>query len=197
MRIAPQLVEGCRRGDSEAFERLVRETYQPLYTLVFRLVGNHDDASDVLQETYIRVWRSVRRFRGQADFGTWMHRIATNAALTHLKRRSRAPRPVSEELLLSRDIAIDQTEGMVDADALQQALMRLTPQQRTAVVLKDVYGWSMDEIGQAVGMSEGAVKLRVFRARRRLAEMLGEERPAKTEISRMGRVVPIRRKKAK
>lgn len=202
MQIPRELVEACRRGDPGAFERLVRRTHRPLYTLIYRLMGNHDDAADVTQETYVRVWRNLRGFRGEADLATWLHRVATNMALTHLKRRARSPRAVAPEELQALERGLDDTEARLDAQAVEQALARLPASHRAAVVMKDVYGWTCEEIAKAMGMTEGAVKVRLFRARRRLADELtgagGFEGPGRRSGGQPTRrvVVPMRKRKA-
>jgi RNA polymerase sigma-70 factor (ECF subfamily) len=162
LHIDATLVEAAKRGDTEAFESLIERTHKAVYGLVFRLVGNHDDAADVMQETYLRIWRSLRSYRGDAAFETWAYRIAANTAMTHLKKRGREAEPVDPA-----------------------TLARLPAAMRTVLVMKDVYGFSLAEIAKQVGATEGAVKVRVFRARRRLAEELyGNEV-----------IVPMRRKK--
>ncbi len=99
MHIDATLVEAARRGDSDAFEELVRETHRSVYGLVFRLVGNHDDAADVMQEVYVRIWRGLRTFRGDAGFTTWAYRIAANTAVSFLKKRGREAAPVDPAVL--------------------------------------------------------------------------------------------------
>src|SRR5690606_11092242 len=84
-----QLVEAAREGDHEAFEELVRQTHADTYALARRLVSDPDDARDVVQEAYLRAFRSIRKFRGDAQFSTWMHRITANCASTYLSRRRR------------------------------------------------------------------------------------------------------------
>jgi RNA polymerase sigma-70 factor (ECF subfamily) len=168
LQVQPETVEAARRGDRDAFERLVRETHRSVYSLAYRIVGSHDDAADVTQETYIRVWRSLRGFRGDAAFGTWLFRIATNAALSHVRR---APRTEPLDAHAERSVA-DPVEERIDADAVEAALARLPDGQRAAVVLKDVYGLTCEEIGKQLGVTEGAVKVRLFRARQRLADEL-------------------------
>lgn len=185
MHIDATLVEAAKRGDSEAFESLIAETHKAVYGLVYRLVGNHDDAADVMQDTYLRIWRSLRSYRGDAAFVTWAYRIAANAAMTHLKRRSREAEPVDPADLAPLERAPAQAEEPPESEAIDQALARLPAQMRTVLVLKDVYGFSLAEIAKQVGATEGAVKVRVFRARRRLAE----------ELYRNDVVVPMRRKK--
>ena len=82
-------VEAARRGDHEAFEQLVRLTYHDTYTLAFRLTGNEEDARDVVQETYLRTYRSIGRFRGDAQFSTWLYRITANCAASVSARSAR------------------------------------------------------------------------------------------------------------
>ena len=185
MHIDATLVEAAKRGDSQAFESLIAETHKAVYGLVYRLVGNHDDAADVMQETYLRIWKSLRSYRGDAAFGTWAYRIAANTAMTHLKRRGREAEPVDPSDLapLERPVAV--ADEVPDAGALDEALARLPAAMRTVLVMKDVYGFSLAEIAKQVGATEGAVKVRLFRARRRIAELMyGNEV-----------VVPMKRKK--
>ena len=185
MHIDATLAEAAKRGDPEAFEALIEQTHKAVYGLVYRLVGNHDDAADVMQDTYLRIWRSLRSYRGDAAFATWAYRIAANAAMTHLKRRSREAEAVDPADLAHLERAPTQAEAPAESEALDRALARLPMPMRTVLVMKDVYGFSLAEIAKQVGATEGAVKVRVFRARRRLAEELyGNEV-----------VVPMRRKK--
>jgi RNA polymerase sigma-70 factor (ECF subfamily) len=186
VQIAPELVEACRRGDAGAFDELVRQTHRSVYGIAFRITGNPEDAADVTQEVFVRVWRSLRGFRGEANLATWLHRVATNTALTHLRRRGRAPEPIEEDAMTSRIAIASEEDARIDADEVEKALQRLPEAYRVAVVLKDVYGMSCDEIAQKLGLTEGAVKVRLFRARRKLAE----------DLVGGGVVVPMRRKKA-
>lgn len=184
MRVAPELVEAARRGDRDAFEAIVRETYRPIYTLVWRIVGNAEDAADVTQEVYLRTWRSLRGFRGDANLATWLFRVATNAALSQIGRRGRAAEVLEPEPA-GVGPAVDETDARLDAQEIERALLGLPAAQRAAVVLKDIYGWSCEEIAMQMGTTEGAVKVRLFRARERLAG----------ELARAGVVVSINRKR--
>ena len=171
MQVPHELIEACRRGEPGAFDELVRSTHRMVYAVAYRVVGNAEDASDVTQEVYLRVWRHMGRFRGDADFGTWLHRITVNRALTHIQRASKRALPAAPEELPEMPVE-DRTEQQADADLLERALARLPEQQRTVVVLKDVYGWTGEEIAKAMGSTEGAIKVRLFRARQRLADEL-------------------------
>jgi RNA polymerase sigma-70 factor (ECF subfamily) len=171
--VSQDLLDACRRGDREAFEEIVRITYRPAYTLAYRLVGDRQDAEDVCQEAYLRVFRGLGTFRGDARFETWLYRIVTNAALSFLRRRGRfgdlrsEPEEAAEP---SPDLPL--ADRTVDRDALESALQELPVGMRAVVVLKDVYGLSHQEIAEELGASEGAVKVRLHRARKRLKDRL-------------------------
>jgi RNA polymerase sigma-70 factor, ECF subfamily len=184
LQIDGQTVRAASRGDPAAFEALVRDTHRAVYGLVFRLVGNHDDAADVMQDVYLRVWRSLKTFRGDAAFSTWLYRVAANAALSHLKRRGREAEPVDPQELAATERAVAGPEEDAPVEAIEQAVARLPVPMRTAVVMKDMYGFSIAEIAKQVGATEGAVKVRLFRARRRLAD----------ELHAGGDVVPLKRR---
>ena len=171
MQIPQELTESVLRGDPGAFEELVRSTHRAVYSLVYRVVGNHEDAADVTQEVYVRVWRNLKSFRGDANMATWLYRVAANASLTFVKRRARGGIPVQPDELPELP-SPDGADQRADADALQNALATLTPAARAVVVLKDVYGWTCEEIAKEMDTTEGAVKVRLFRARHRLADEL-------------------------
>src|SRR2546422_4999200 len=87
--VTHELLAACRRGDPKAFEEVVRRTYRHVYTQALRLVADRQDAEDVAQEAYLRVFRGLAGFRGDAQFETWLYRIVANAAISHLRRRGR------------------------------------------------------------------------------------------------------------
>src|SRR5436190_19247529 len=93
-----ELVEAARGGSRPAFDELVRRTYVDTYTLAVRLTGNEEDAADVVQEAYLRAWKGVPRFRGDAAFTTWMYRITANASYTLVERRRRRPTTVLDDV---------------------------------------------------------------------------------------------------
>jgi RNA polymerase sigma-70 factor (ECF subfamily) len=171
--VSQDLLDACRRGDREAFEEIVRITYRPVYTLAYRLVGDRQDAEDVCQEAYLRVFRGLGAFRGDARFETWLYRIVTNAALSFLRRKGRFGDLRSEPVEVaepSPDLPL--ADRTVDRDALESALQELPIGMRAVVVLKDVYGLSHQEIADELGASVGAVKVRLHRARKRLKDRL-------------------------
>jgi RNA polymerase sigma-70 factor, ECF subfamily len=168
-----ELLDRCRRGEPEAFAELVDRTHRQVYTLAYRLVGDRHEAEDVTQEAYLRVHRSLRTFRGDSSFSTWLYRIVANTSMTHLRRRGRFGDPAEEpDLVLALAEPAPAEGGEVDRDELRRALGALPHGQRVAVVMKDAYGFSCLEIADQMGISEGAVKVRLHRARKRLKDLL-------------------------
>jgi RNA polymerase sigma-70 factor (ECF subfamily) len=170
--VGRDLLERCRRGEPEAFAELVDRTYRQVYTLAYRLVGDRHEAEDVAQESYLRVHRSLRTFRGDSSFRTWLFRIVANAAMSHLRKRGRfgdLGDAADDVLVLAEPPA---RESDVDADELRRALATLPDAHRVVVLMKDAYGFSCREIAEDLGISEGAVKVRLHRARRRLKDAL-------------------------
>ncbi len=171
--VGPELVTAARRGDRRAFEEIVRLTHRRVYSLAYRLVRDRSEAEDVAQEAFLRMYRGLAGFREEARFETWMYRIVTNCALSSIRRRGRFGDVLAEEDL---EVAVpDRAEqSAVDRDSLERALSALPEGQRAALLLKDVYGLSGQEIATELGIQEGAVKVRVHRARKRLKELLTE-----------------------
>jgi RNA polymerase sigma-70 factor, ECF subfamily len=178
------LVTAAKRGDRQAFDELVRRTYVDTYTLAYRLTGNEEDARDVAQEAYLRAYRGLARFRGEAQFSTWLYRITANCAATYLGRRSRHRHdPLDDSLPVADPRADYDPQLRVDADDLQRrlgsALEELPPRLRAVVVLRDVYDLSHDAIATELGISESAAKVRLHRARNKLRQQVfGSSRAA-------------------
>ena len=179
-RIDPELVTAAQQGNRDALEQLIRLTQNDVYTLARRLVGDPEEAFDVAQEAYIRAIRSLDKFRGDSAFSTWMYRITANVAFTN---RSRAKRRRAESLdrLASENMPVPASrEGGPERSAITaiayeevvEALDKLPEGSRAVVVLKDVYGLSHEEIAESLGITVAACKVRLFRARQRLKEML-------------------------
>ena len=163
------LVRRAQKGDRWAFEQLVDRHQHRLFTLATRLLGSPDEAADAVQEAFIRAWLGLSSFRHGARFSTWLYRICLNAVHDQRTKRPTAPLDDVAEPADPRDeFAAHELSG-----ALQQALAALEEEYRSAVVLYDVLGCSYAEIGELTGVAEGTVKSRIFRGRKRLAELLG------------------------
>ena len=172
------LVQAACEGDRPAFDELVRRTYVDTYTLALRLTAHEEDARDVVQESYLRAWKGLPRFRGDAQFSTWMYRITANTAYTVVKRRRRHR---TESLDAMLDDPIELRPGALPEDAAESAALlerlslgldQLPPKLRVLVVLKDVYGLSHEEIAEELGISVPAAKVRLHRGRKRLRDLL-------------------------
>src|SRR5919202_6775931 len=173
------LAERCRAGDENAFRQLVELHHDRVYRVAYALTANEEDAGDVTQETWLRAWRALRRFRGEAALGTWLTRLALNAARDHLRRR-RAWAALQRVLhglgLANVDDAVDAAmRGAIEeGDALQRALMGLSLPARQVVALRYGAALSVAEIAAALGCPEGTVKSRLHAALARLRAALQE-----------------------
>jgi RNA polymerase sigma-70 factor (ECF subfamily) len=172
-----ELIAAAQAGDREAFDALVRVTYADTYTLAYRLTGNEEDARDVSQEAYLRAYRAIARFRGDAQFSTWMYRITANCAATYLGRRSRHRHDVLDDTVPVADPRTDHDPQLrADASDLRNRLARalddLPPRLRSVVVLRDIYDLPHESIAAELGISESAAKVRLHRARNKLREQV-------------------------
>src|SRR6266516_831153 len=120
--VSPELLARCKRGDRLAFEELVRATHRRVYSLAYRLVGDRFEAEDVAQDAYLRMFRGLARFLEEAAFETWMHRIVTNCAMTHLRKRGRFGDVLREEEGPERPVPDRAQDVAVQRDELDRAL---------------------------------------------------------------------------
>lgn len=174
-----ELVARARQDDRLAFDELVRRTHADTYTLAFRLCGNEEDARDVVQDAYLRAYRGLKRFRGDAQFTTWMYRITANCANTLMGKRSRHRHDELLDTVEDTDLARDpaaQADVMALRADLAEAIGELSPKLRAVVLLRDVYELPHEDIAEELGISETAAKVRLHRARLQLKERLFSSR---------------------
>jgi RNA polymerase sigma-70 factor (ECF subfamily) len=175
------LVEAAASGSRDAFDELVRRHQAAIVTLVRALTGGRGDAEDLAQEVFVRAWRSLRGFRGDSAFRTWLHRVAINVVRTSQKRRARLLRifvplggtrdehaPVPE--VADADEPVD--AALARRQIVERALATLPDDLRLAVTLRDLQGLDYKEIAAALGAPIGTVESRIFRARQRLKPLL-------------------------
>ncbi len=179
--VGGDLLAACRRGDRRALEELVHLTHRRVYGLAFRLTGDRHEAEDVAQEAYLRMFRGLAGFREEARFETWMHRIVTNTAFNQLRKRGRFGELLAEDETLDAPVPARAEEQALSRDRLERGMAVLPPGQRTVLILKDLYGLSCKEIGDELGIQEGAVKVRLHRARKRLKDFLSHEEEEGTD----------------
>jgi RNA polymerase sigma-70 factor, ECF subfamily len=176
------LIAQSLRGDTAAFGELVHRHQDRLYNTVYRLLDNAEDSQDVVQEAFLNAYQSLRLFKGDAQFFTWLYRIAVNSAIS-LRRKRRVVlttdtppagrvilEPVDESEVTNPGHALERAE---DERRLQDALNRLTPEYRTVLVLKEIEGLKYEEIAAALQVPIGTVRSRLHRARLELREQLG------------------------
>jgi RNA polymerase sigma-70 factor (ECF subfamily) len=168
-------------GDPDAFARLVARHRDRLWAVALRTMRNPDDAADALQDAYIAAFRRADTFRGEAAVTTWLHRIVVNACLDRLRRaRSRPsePLPTDEERAgqLAAPATVDPIEAKEQQSVVADALAALNPDQRAALVLVDMQGYSVEEAARILGCAVGTVKSRCARGRARLLPLLASLR---------------------
>ena len=168
------LVRAAQRGEDEAFGALVRLNHRRAYAVARAIVGTHEDAEDVVQETFLHAHKALGRFRPDQGFGAWLHRIAANAALDLLRRRKvRAAEPIPDSVALPfRDPA----ESAELRGRLEAGLARLGERQRAVIVLHDVEGFRHAEIGEMLGIPEGTARSDLHHARRLMRQALDDFR---------------------
>lgn len=174
------LIRAAQAGDLAAFELLIDRHGGGVYRIALRMLGNEADAEEAAQDALVQAWRALDRFRGASAFATWMYRIVTNRCLDALAVR-RAEEPLDERW--AEIAAPDDLEALVDGRARWAALVgaigALSAEQRAALVLREFEGLSYEEIADVLGVTVGAVKGRLHRARLELMQRLTDsERPA-------------------
>jgi RNA polymerase sigma-70 factor (ECF subfamily) len=183
------LVQRCVQGDEVACADLVAEHQRMVVQLALNLLGDRDEALDLSQEVFMRVFRTIHRFRGQSSLRTWIYRIAVNQARNRhrfWRRRHRADQVSLDqhiaahgEFRSSGELTPDRVLAQKElAERLQHALDHLPFDQRTAIVLREIDGLSYEEIAYSLGVAVGTVKSRLTRARKSLRQELGEARTA-------------------
>ena len=178
-----ELVARVQRGDSKAFDLLVRKYQHRIVALIGRYVSDWSECQDVAQEAFLRAYRALGSFRGDAQFYTWLHRIAVNTAKNHLVANGR--RPPTDDIDVADAEQYDSGIRLRDNDTPERELMRQQMEQtvmravealpeelRTAITLREVEGLSYEEIAARMDCPIGTVRSRIFRAREAIAEQL-------------------------
>ena len=178
-----ELVARSIGGDSDSFNELVLRWERPIYALAYRTIGREEDARDVCQETFLRAFRALPGFRGQAKFSSWLYRIALNLCRDWVRRERRAPVVQAPEDvdLMELAVAAEPSESIEDlvarkdlSRAVERAMALLPEEQRTAIVLKEYHGLTFQEIADLVGCPLSTVKTRLYQGllvlRRELAK---------------------------
>jgi len=178
-----ELIEKSKSGDYIAFEELVHRYENKVYTVAYRFMGNHADACDLAQEAFIKMYQALPRFRGDSSFMTWIYHITANVCRDELRRRQNKQTlslddDSDDNVALKLTVASDAPgpeeliESMELSDQVQQCLNMLTEEYRLILVMREIQGFSYDEIATALEISLGTVKSRLSRARAMFKEKM-------------------------
>ncbi len=187
-----ELLDRCLAGEDSAWEALLRDYTRKIYNLCYRFTGRVEEAEDVTQEVFIKVFQTLKSYdAAQGSFSTWLNRVARNHLVDHYRRarKDRATSSLEDELPAAEQKAslhlrpTDQVESRERREILQLALDKLSPDLREAVVLRDLHDLDYEEIAQVLSVPQGTVKSRINRGRLELGRVLkrmeGVRGPAK------------------
>jgi RNA polymerase sigma-70 factor (ECF subfamily) len=183
-----ELLEAVLEGDNTAYRGLVEKYQGRVYSMVYGMIRNREDARDITQEAFVKAYRNLKGFRLEASFYTWLYRIAMNLAIDHTRKRKRREVAGFDESIASKDAdgGIDQIhhedspskalERKQLLARIMDCMQKLSDDQRQVILLREVEGLSYKEIADVMGIPEGTVMSRLFYARKKLQKMLTEER---------------------
>ena len=174
-----QLVTASKRGDQDAFAQLVQRYQRRIFNLVYRMLQQYEEASEITQETFLAAWQGLPSFRGDARFATWLYRIAYNCALKQLetRKRDKALRvALQAEQALQSHVGYESTDAQMDEHErqafVQEHLSRLPAKYRIVLILRHLQDMSYEEMAEILTMPIGTIKTHLFRARNLLKERL-------------------------
>ncbi len=182
------LLKRAKKGDVDAFEQLIEKYQKKVYNIALKMLGNKEDAYDMSQEVFIRVYRSIDKFKEQASLSTWIYKITTNVCLDEIRRRkNRFTVSIDDDMELNdskvkRQIEYDgpSPEIIVEENELREiinkSIQQLPEQYRVVTILRDIQGFSYEEIANILDVPQGTVKSRINRARAMLRDILYEKK---------------------
>ena len=178
-----ELIARCQRGDLTAYEPLVNKYRERIHAQAFNLTRNADDAYDLCQETFVKAWKSLKNFRGQSSFYTWLYRITTNLGIDLIRSKEKNPTTAFDDALekeeteenkpfARQDLPSDQLLRKELSQAIDAAIAKLTPEHREVILLREFEALDYREIAHTVGCSIGTVMSRLHYARANLQKLL-------------------------
>lgn len=165
------LVRQCLDGNRAKFGNLVKKYTKPIYNLALRMVGDREDAADITQTTFVKAYENLGKFDLTQKFFSWLYRIAINESLNFLQKQKQMD-PLDDDLVSAEGSPEDAVEETERNEIIQQAIMKLTPEQRSVVVLRHFMELTYAQTGTTLGITETKVKARLFSARQRLRKIL-------------------------
>ena len=173
------LIERCLEGDQFAWEQIVRQHWRKVFNVAYKFVGSHEQAEDLAQDIFLKIFRSLDTFDRRANFQTWLISVSRNLCIDHYrsvrKERQTIDRDVTSDELSPVSATVSPLAALENRDLaalLRQALSALPPSLRTAVLLRDIQELSYQEIAERLGLPEGTVKSRINRGRKELARQI-------------------------
>jgi len=178
------MITRSQNGDINAFEELIARYERKVFAIAYRFMGNREDASDLAQEAFLKAFQSIQKFRGDASFSTWIYRIVSNVCKDELRKQKRSVQtsldeevwleegPVTKQIKDDKPTPEQVYEQTELKDYLQNLINNLNPEYRMVVILRDIQGYSYEEIAEILGCSLGTVKSRLNRARKALREQI-------------------------
>ena len=180
------LVKRCQEGDSEAFDELVTRYRTRVFGMIYNMVHSEQDAWDLAQDSFVKAWKSIKRFRGQSSFYTWIYRIVMNVTIDWLRKKQvkaggaefddsiqlKEVDPASKTLPKQDALPSEQMEQREIRTEIDKAIAQLSPEHRAVILMKEIDGMQYHEIAETLGCSIGTVMSRLFYARKKLQNLL-------------------------
>nr|WP_243141119.1 sigma-70 family RNA polymerase sigma factor [Alkaliphilus pronyensis] len=181
------LIEESKQGDIESFERLIEPYQKKAFNIAYRMLGNLEDANDVTQEALIKIYRSINKFKGNSRFSTWLYSIVTNSCIDYIRKNRRG-----KVIYLDKDYETEEGNYQLEIPdnnnspeillerketqyIIHDAINQLTYEHKEVIILRDIEGFSYQEISEILKCSEGTVKSRISRARSSLRILITEK----------------------
>ena len=187
------LIERCLKGDQSAWDAIVSLYWRRVFNVAYKFVGRHDEAEDLAQDIFLRLFKSLKTFDRRANFSTWLISVSRNLCIDHYRSMRREHEIVTHDVdvvALAQPSAIDSPHTMLErrdrVALLRAALDKLAPSLRTAVILRDIQELSYQEIAGRLGVPEGTVKSRINRGRTELARQIARLRERQESTARTG-----------
>jgi RNA polymerase sigma-70 factor (ECF subfamily) len=180
------LVKRCQAGETEAFDELVTRYRTRIFGMIYNMVHNEQDAWDLAQDSFVKAWKSIKRFRGRSSFYTWIYRIVMNVTIDWLRKKQvkgagvefddaiqlREVNPASKTLPKAEPLPYERMEQTEVRARIDNAIAQLSPEHRAVILMKETEGMQYHEIAEALGCSIGTVMSRLFYARKKLQNLL-------------------------
>lgn len=187
------LIERCLKGDQSAWDAIVALYWRKVFNIAYKFVGRHDEAEDLAQDIFLRLFKSLKTFDRRANFSTWLVSVSRNLCIDHYRSTRREHELVTHDVdvvVLAQPSTIDSPHALLErrdrVALVRAALDKLTPSLRTAVILRDIQELSYQEIADRLGVPEGTVKSRINRGRAELARQIARLRERQESTARTG-----------